>query len=230
MREIIGAWTLVVLTATSVTATQWYARGEFNNWEATDLMDDQGGGYYTKTISGLTPGQAYEYKIALADFADAAPQSNGLVGADGSGEINYHFWENVTWSDGWQPSASKRVGYEDHGLFGWELVGEMNNWVGGASWYLIDQGDGLHSGQFPLNTGSHEWKFRQQGDWTYGIGEDFGNAAFNSEISVATNGNIWAFDLDLPNGRWRAYPVPEPTTLMMFALGGIGLMCCRRRN
>ena len=184
MRVLLFALTLVVLTATDAMATEWYARGDFNSWGTTDLMDDQGGGYYTKSISGLTPGQAYDFKIALADFADWAPGSgDGRVAANGSGEIHFHFWEDETWDDGWQPSANKRVGYEDHGLFDWELIGEMNSWAGGAPWYLTDQGNGLHSGQFALNAGSHQWKFRRQGDWDYLIGEDFASISANNEKS-----------------------------------------------
>ena len=140
--------------------TDWYARGDYNGWSTSDQLTDQGGGYYTGTISGLTPGGRYNYKIARDDWSASAPGSDGRVIADASGEINYHFWESTSWADGWEPSSEMRVGYDDPGQFGWELIGAMNGWSGAA---MTDQGGGLYSIQVNLSPGYQEWKFREAG-------------------------------------------------------------------
>jgi hypothetical protein len=227
MRTFVSVAAVVLMATTAVAQTDWYARGDWNGWDLSDPMDFQGGDYYTKTITELTTGTGYEYKIATADWSLYAPGSNGKVPGDASGEINFHFWDNESWADGWEPSAKRRVGYEDHGLFDWEIVGDMNDWGLSPDLYLTDQGGGLHTGQFTLDAGTYAWKFRQQEDWAYSIGDDFGNSAADNSITVDNNGDLWAFELDLPNGRWRAYYVPEPTSLVLIGLGA--LMVLRRR-
>jgi hypothetical protein len=207
----------------------WYARGDFNGWDLSTPMVDQGGGYYTATITGLTAGNPYEYKIANEDWSSYAPGSNGKVPADGSGEINLHFWENSSWADGWEPSTQMRVGYDDPGQFGWGVIGAFDGWTGDTV-VLADQGGGLYAGQVALNAGTYEWKFREEGSWDYSIGDNFGNSAANNSLTVANNGDVWAFELDLPNGRWRAYQVPEPSTLALVGLALVGLAIGWRRK
>jgi hypothetical protein len=213
------------MAAVATAQTEWYARGDWNAWGTTDPMDWQGGDYYTKTISGLTSGDMPEYKIALADWSLSAPGSNGRVMVDAAGEINFHFWDNESWSDGWEPSTKRRVGYNDPGLFNWELIGDFNGWAGGD--IMTDLGGGLWAKDLTLNAGTYGWKFRMEGDWAISIGDDFGNAAANNSINVASDGDLWRFELDLPGGRWRAFYVPEPTALALLALGG--LLAVRQR-
>ncbi len=211
-------------------AQPWYARGDFNSWSGTaDELADQGGGMYSGTISGLTPGTAYEFKVTVDDWSVNAPGSNAKVAADASGELNINFWPNDSWADGWEPSTQMRVGYEDPGLFDWAVIGSFDGWTNDLL-TLADQGSGLYAGQIALNAGSYDWKFREAGSWDYSIGDNFGNGAANNSITVANNGDVWAFELDLPNGRWRAYQVPEPATAALLGLGGLlALAVCRRR-
>ncbi|GMQ87432.1 MAG: hypothetical protein BMS9Abin08_0635 [Gammaproteobacteria bacterium] len=229
---------LVVLSTTPVMGTplDWYARGEFNGWGLADQLVDLGGGHYDGTISGLTQGDRFGYKIAREDWSATAPGSNGRVIADANGEINFHFWESTSWGDGWEPSTGMRVGYSDPGQFGWEIIGDMNSWNIGAD--MTDQGNGLYSVQIPLTTGSYSWKFREDNSWNISIGDDFGNSAFDNVVVVMSNGD-WLFELDLPNGRWDASAVvpanvpavvPEPTPLALIALGLVGLGLSRRKH
>ena len=228
MRRIscLVALGLVALMSCNAAANPWYARGGFNGWDTSAQLADQGGGYFTGTISGLTAGDRFEYKIANADWSANAPGSNGKIIADANGEITYHFWEATSWSDGWEPSAAMRVGYDDPGQFGWELIGDMDGWSGTD---MTDQGGGLYSIQMTLDTGSYGWKFRENGSWDISIGDDFGNAAGNNNVTVASDGEIWLFELDLPNGRWRTTQVPEPTSLAL-GLAAFGLLAASRRR
>jgi hypothetical protein len=225
MRRVI-ALAAVALTASLALAQPYYARGDFNGWAGTaDPLADMGGGKWSYTVTGLTPGAAYEYKATVDDWSFNAPGSNARTTADGSGEITMNFFPNTSWADGWEPSAKPRLGWEDPGAHGWELIGAMNGWAGGD--ILADMGGGLYSGTFALPAGTHEFKFRMPGDWAHSTGDDLGNAAANNSVTVANNGDTWQFDLDLPNGRWRTTFIPEPTTLALLALGG--LLGFRRR-
>ena len=220
-------------------ALPWYARGSFNNFDTSLQMVDQGGGHFTATVTGLTAGTDYEYKIAHSDFSGAVPGSNGKVRADASGEINFHFYEldAPSWNDGWNPANASRVGYEDHDLYNWEIVGAFNGWpnTNDSNYSLTDQGSGLHTGTFTFATaGTYEYKFRHitsdqtlDPAWNTSIGDNFGNAAANNSFTVANANDMWTFELDLPNGRWRAIgpvvaasaAVPEPGTLVLVMFG-----------
>jgi len=228
MRCVLGVVILAFMAGTA--DAQWFARGDYNGWSLDDPLVDQGGGFYTGTISGLTPGDRYNYKIARDDWSQETPGSDGRVAADSAGEIHYNFWENETWTDGWEPANERRVGYADPGQFGWEIAGDMNGWAGGLTWHLIDQGNGLHSGLFVLAEGNYEFKFREQGDWNVSIGDNFGNSAANAWVEVNSSGLPTLFQLDLPNGRWQAVQIPEPGSAMLFIVGLVGLTACSRRR
>jgi hypothetical protein len=224
----------------------WLAR---NNPIAgqTQLADQEltslGGGEYELNMTGLTPQTDYEFKVLRSDASALVPVTNLKVRANATGEIDLKFYELTTpsWGDGWSPVNTHRVGYEDHNEFDWELMGTPNDpdWTGGEQWFLTDMGNGLHKGSFAIDTaGPHQFKFRQQLTWDTSIGEDFGNNAQNNLFTVTTPGEVWNFELDLPNGRWRAYPgaaplgaaVPEPgaMVLLLSCLAMTGVVRRRR--
>jgi hypothetical protein len=65
-------------------------------------------------------------------------------------------------------------------------------------------GNGAYRAEYTFpDPGTHEFKFRKEGDWSISIGDDFGNFAANIRIVTASANETVTFDLDLPNGRWR---------------------------
>jgi len=223
----------------------WLAR---NLVAPTPLLPDQtlvdeGGGLFTASYSGLTPQADYEFRVLRSDASAQVPGSNNVkIRADISGNIDLSLYEldGASWGDGWNPDNAHRVGYEDHNEFDWEIMGSFpaSNW-GTPLVQLTDQGNGLHTGTVTIDTaGSYEFKFRQQGDWTTSIGADFGNNAPNATLTSTAASELWHFELDLPNGRWRAYldgsggggAVPEPGSLLLMVLAGLAISACTRRK
>ncbi len=227
----------------------WFARGSFGDPNAPDAngdpwndlshqMVDQGGGFYTHTITGLTTGNIYEFKIARSDWSQSSPGSNGKVAADTNGEINFRFWETDTWNDGWYPNNQRRVGYEDPQQFGWEMMGDFYT-NPGDDWNtplaMTDQGNGLYrSADIVLDGSEFQFKFRKQGDWDVTINGDFGTG---DNAVLTLDAGTWAFELDLPGGRWRAIPivaiasgVPEPSAFVLMAIGCLMMLGRQRRQ
>lgn len=226
MRGLILAAAGLALTATAL-AQPYYVRGDFNGWtNNSDPMVDQGGGKFSYTVNGLTPGAGYEFKATVDDWSFNAPGSNAKMVGNDAGQLNVNFFPNTSWADGWMPNAKARLGYADPGKFGWELMGSVNGW-GSTFGSLVNQGGGLYSADVAMPAGTYDFKFRSTNDWTYNLGDDFGNSAANNQVTVGAGGETIRFELDLPNGRWRTTSVPEPASLTLLALGGMALI--RRR-
>jgi hypothetical protein len=205
--------------ATTVTAQPYYARGDFNAWGISNIMTDMGGGLWQGTVSGLTPGDMPEYKIADENWTVSWPGSNGRVAVDAAGEINFNLMLG-TFADGWSPAAD-RVGYADPGQHGWDIMGSFNSWSSPVV-LLTDMGGGLYSGQAVVPVaGNYEFKFRKEGDWAITIGDNFGNSAANIPITTNNANDVVTFELDLPNGRWRVTAVPAPGALVLLPLAGL---------
>jgi hypothetical protein len=213
--------------AVAVHAQTYNARGDFNGWGETPLVAN-GNGTYSLSISGGTVGATFEWKIAQNDWENNWPGSNVKSVYDASGNFTFHFIPGTV-TDGWNPGAN-RVGYDDPGLFGWEIMGSFNDW-GPPFLTLNPAGNGVYSGTAEvIAPGSYEFKFRKAGDWDISIGGDFGNSAGNAVLVTTLPNELIEFQLDLPNGRWQAAVVPEPGLLSMFALGTMLLLGLRRQK
>jgi hypothetical protein len=225
MRFILSLLVAGLMTATAA-AQPWYVRGEFEGWQnppdpAYQMVVDPGDPtHYTKDVTGLFDNQPYNFKIAVADWSVNMPTSDSRIYTDALGELHFHLYDQTTWDDGWFPNNVRRIGYDDHQQFDWEIAGTFNGWGGDPdahdpNYYLTDLGNGLHSGTFAMPAGFHEFKFRgveaEVGDvWDVSIGAEFGLNAANNLFAVANEGDEWTFELDLPNGRLRYFAAEAP--------------------
>jgi len=222
MRRFL-ALAVVLALATTAFGDQFYVKGAWNGWGLDDPMTFVAGVEHVATVTGLTPDDRPEYKCADEGWTKEAPGSNGQFIVPASGEMTFHFYDQDSWSDGWEPSAKYRVGYDDPGNITWAVIGAMTSW---SDVVMDDLGGGLWKKEMTLNAGNYNFKFRKEGDWDISIGDDFGDAAGDNWINVINDNELWAFELDLPGGRWRAYYVPEPASLLLLGLGALVL---RRR-
>ncbi len=218
--------TLVILALSLCSATvfaqPYVVRGEFNGWGGGGdlVLNDLGGGKWSATTT-LGGGQYTEFKCTTPDWTFNAPPSNARTAANANGSITFNFFPATSWSDGWLPDNWARVGYVDPQMFGWEIMGSFNNWSAPVL-ALEDSGGGVYSGVLALDAGSYEFKFRKAGDWSLSIGADFGNGAPNATLDIANNGDIAYFQLDLPNGRWRAQTFPALESVVISEVYGGG--------
>jgi hypothetical protein len=217
LKQIILALAIVSLTTTPALTQTYYARGDFNGWAGTDYPLLPSGNGSSVTISGLTPGNGYEWKVTTDDWSSNFPGSNARSIADAGGNLTLHFYPGTA-GDGWNP-AENRVGYDDPG-HGWDVIGSFNGWSSPIG--LMDaQGNGLFTLEYVVaDPGLYEFKFRKEGDWGVSIGGDFGNAAGNASLTTVAPNEIILFELDLVNGRWQTTVVPEPGTYALLGLGG----------
>lgn len=227
MRFAFTAAAVAALTAAAA-AQPYFVRGDFNSWNnSSDPMVQTDTNRWEYTVTGLNPGQAYEFKATVDDWSTSAPGSNAKYTADANGELHVLLFDTDTHGDGWNPEGKWRLGYADNGSFDWELMGDMNGWGGGSDWFLTDNGNGMHSGVFSIPAGSYQWKMRSQGSWDFSIGDDFGNSASNNTLELAADA-IVLFEVDMSNGRWRTSIVPAPGSAAL--LGLAGLASTRRRR
>jgi hypothetical protein len=208
MKRFLAFLMLSLFALPAMAQGPWYAKGEFNGWSTDNLMtqDPSNSIHWSTTVGGLFANTTFEYKLATADWSQSAPGGNGKVTSNddgaGNGAITFNMWDQQTWNDGWFPNNQRRVGYSDPLQYGWELMGSFDGFSTGMP--LVNMGNGLYSVQASFPAGIYDYKFRKAGDWNVNMGNSFANGSANNQFAVLGNGDVWQFDLDLPNGRFRA--------------------------
>lgn len=217
----------LAMLAGLVVAQPYFVRGSFNGWtNDSNPMVDMGDGLYEYTVTGLNPGQMYEFKATVADWSVSEPDNNARAVANASGELKVTYRPTAP-ADGWNP-ADRRLGYYDPG-HGWEIMGSFNGWSAPAV-TLNSWGGGLFTGTGTFAPGTYEFKFRKTGDWDVTITNDFSGTGGNISLTVTEALPQVNFFLDLPGGRWKTEAVPEPATLAALGLGVAALMRRRRQS
>lgn len=231
MRRVLLAVLAVGVLASGALADQMYARGDFNGWGTSNPMVDQGDGTFIAVIdiSGQTPGTRYEFKVANEGWSINFPPSNVYATYPAGRPLDLHiFYEPLPdpedLLEGWLPPEN-RVGYYPDGN-PWELVGDFTDW-GNNPIPMNHLGNGFYEADAWIPTaGTHYFKFRGSADWEISIGADFGRWAGNAQFDSWGDNELFRFQLDLPHGRYRAFYVPEPASLLLVGL--LGLLNRRR--
>lgn len=210
------------LLAAAASAQPYYVRGAFNGWTTANPMTDDGDGTWSATIdmSAQPTGDPFQFKCATEDWTFNAPPNNAQLRYV-AGNITFHFIPYPV-QDDWLPTwESPRIGWDP--TTGFDVMGSMNGW--GDPYVMTDNGAGLFSADIPVTAGNYEFKFRATNDWEINIGQTFSWNDANATLAAAQDG-LYRFELDLPNGRYRTFWVPEPASVLGLAL--LGLLIRRR--
>jgi hypothetical protein len=208
------------------TRADYYLAGEFNGWTSNgNLMSDNGDGTYTATVTGLTAGARYEFKVTDGTWDWTHPGPNSWLFADGSGQVTVTF--NSNWvDDGWEP-ALYRIGLStDPGA--WTLAGILDWDNANPAAAMTSLGGGMYLWSQDLAAGTYEWKAVVTGSWD-SISWD-GRSTNTSNITlVLEEAATVNFYVDALGGMVKAEVVPEPASMALLGLGSL-LISIRRRK
>jgi hypothetical protein len=220
MRTLAALMTVALLAAPAL-AVDRYVAASWNGWASngTLMTEVTPGVLWQTTVTGQTGDQAF--KVTDGTWGAAWPADNAQLDfGDGTLPVTISLTAGP-FGDGWVPDVN-RVGITDLGLHGWEIMGSFNGWASPvATCALVG---GVYEANYSVATpGTYTFKFRKVGDWNV----SYGNLAFGGDISVTTtfpNENL-NMKLDVAGGRYLV--TPEPTSLVLLALGGLAII--RRR-
>lgn len=225
----------VLLAAVAVAALAGQASadfkviGAFNGWDngSSVLMADQGGGVYKGTItSGLSVNNINEFKVNVGDWSSSWPLSGNVKAVPTSSSLNVYFYSNTSPNDGWGPNGA-RVGYDDQGGTGFDLMGSPNGFSSPLA-SMTGWGNGIYTGNFVVAApGSGGLKIRKAGDWGMSYGTNMGDPDGDIGFTTTVPGETVYVTLDLKGGR---YSVVVPTPGAAALLGLAGLTGLRRRR
>jgi len=227
------------ISAVGGTISAPYVAGSMDGWAGPNSYSMTetflGSDIWTTSITGLTPGGRYEFKITDGTWGLSLPGANSWFFADGSGDITITYDGN-TYADGWSTTMDRLPlpAYSDPGT--WNAVGNWQSQVGGGDWdnanvntLMTPLGGGIYEFSATLAPGDYLWKAVVNGSWD-SISWDsrsVGTADWAFTTTVA-NPTV-TFRVDALTGVAQII-VPEPTTFALAGLGLAALITLRRRS
>lgn len=203
---------LAVMGLAAPVSAAYYVAGEFNSWDpAGQLMTDNLNGTHSATVSGLTAGARYEFKVVLDGVwgTEYPTTPNSWLFADGSGNVDITFNTNVV-SDGWQPDQYRIILNTDPNTNTWSIAGDLNDWNNAdASMVMTPQGGGIYKLTKAFLPGTYEWKGVKTGTWD-AIGPDFRSIDSSNMGLTVTTGDFVNFYIDALNGTLKGEAIPDP--------------------
>lgn len=224
MRKVILGLILALVATPAFGA--YYLAGDFNGWDgAGTALTDMGSGIWQTTLNDV--GGRHEFKVTIGDWSQNWPGSgNSWFFGDGSGNVTITFNANDI-QDGWRGNWGRMGTSTDPGA--WTAVGDWQGWDNAnPATAMVAQGGGIYAYEQVVPAGTHWYKAVVTGSWD-GIGNDFrGINADNVQFDTTPGNELARFYVDALTGIVKVEVVPEPATLGLILLGGLGLL--RRRT
>ncbi|MCB9133981.1 MAG: ExeM/NucH family extracellular endonuclease [Anaerolineales bacterium] len=201
-----------------VAAPPYYARGDFNSWNPTDQMFDDGthgdvtaaDGIYTTVITPTTAGR-YEWKAANADWSEAWPSSNAWLVTSIDNQPVVVTLDTNAQNDGWSPN--QYIVNAADGITTWTAVGDWQGWDNGnAATAMSLVSGGVYRFYTTIATpGVHQYKAVKTGSWD-AVGQDGsgGGRSINTsnwDFTTTVADEKVVFWLDSTTGRILVQPL-----------------------
>lgn len=230
-----------LLGTQSASADVWmpgnWGLGDDWNADSNDFTDD-GGGLWSNTLTGLTAGTRYEFKIIVDADSNSIGEwandlivpggSNAAVYADAGGEITVNYDANT-----------QRYLVSNFQTGPWFAVGDWQDEAGASSdWnnsaaetQLADIGGGIYQYVSPtLAAGTYQWKATTNG-WDYQVGAEGVNVNGSTQ-EFTLDGNQFVtmtLDSNTQSIGFSITSVPEPGSLSVVGVVGLIVLARRRR-
>ena len=231
-----------MLGTQSASADVWmpgsWGLGDDWNPDSNDFTDD-GGGLWSNTLTGLTAGNRYEFKIVEDADANGIGEwandliipggNNAVVYADGSGEITVNYDANT----------QRYLVSNFQTVNPWYAVGDWQDEAGAASdWdnsaaetQMTDLGGGIYQYVSPtIAAGTYQWKATTNG-WDFQVGDEGVNAnGATQEFTLDGNQFVtMTMDSNTQQISFIVTSVPEPGAMSLLAVVGLVAVARRRR-